>query len=106
MTFGHNIRYALRTLRRSPGFACAAVLSLAVGIGANAAIFSIVNGLLLHPAGIERPEEVVAPRVTYKKLNLDRIEMSATDFNDVRTSPEIFSRSAMCNVVGFNYEGG
>ena len=66
MNAGHNLRYALRTLRRSPGFACAAVLSLAVGIGANAAIFSIVNGLLLHPAGIERPEEVVAPRVTYK----------------------------------------
>jgi predicted permease len=106
MNAGHNLRYALRTLRRSPGFACAAVLSLAVGIGANAAIFSIVNGLLLHPAGIERPEEVVAPRVTYKKLNLDRIEMSATDFNDVRKSPEIFSKAAMGNIVGFNYAGG
>lgn len=106
MNAAHNLRYALRTLRRSPGFACAAVISLAVGIGANAAIFSIVNGLLLHPAGIERPEEVVAPRVTYKKLNLDRIAMSATDFDDVRKSPEIFSKAAMGNVAGFNYAGG
>jgi len=105
MNIGQNFRYALRTLRRSPGFACAAVLSLAVGIGANAAIFSIVNGLLLHPAGIERPEQVVAPRVTYKKLNLDRIEMSATDFHDVRRSAEIFSKAAMGNIGGFNYAG-
>jgi predicted permease len=106
MNVGHTIRYALRTLRRSPGFTCAAVLSLAVGIGANATIFSIVNGLLLHPAGIEKPEAVVAPRVTYKKLNLDRIEMSATDFADVRKSPEMFSKAAMANVAGFNYTGG
>jgi predicted permease len=106
MIFGHNMRYALRTLRRSPGFACAGVLSLTVGIGANAAIFSIVNGLLLHPAGIEKPEELVAPRITYKKLNLDRISMSATDFDDVRKSPEMFPKSAMGNVAGFNYTGG
>ncbi len=106
MNIGQNFRYALRTLRRSPGFACAAVLSLAVGIGANAAIFSIVNGLLLHPAGVERPEQVVAPRVTYKKLNLDRISMSATDFDDVRRSPETFSKAAMGNIAGFNYASG
>jgi predicted permease len=106
MNAGHNLRYALRTLRRSPGFACAAVISLAVGIGANAAIFSIVNGLLLHPSGIERPEEIVAPRVTYKKLNLDRIEMSATDFDDVRKSTQTFSKAAMGNIAGFNYTGG
>ncbi|HEY6991024.1 MAG TPA: ABC transporter permease, partial [Bryobacteraceae bacterium] len=106
MNIGQNFRYALRALRHSPGFACAAVLSLAVGIGANAAIFSIVNGLLLHPAGVERPEQVVAPRVTYKKLNLDRISMSATDFDDVRRSPETFSKTAMGEIAGFNYASG
>ena len=101
-----HIRYALRTLGRSPGFTCAAALSLALGIGANAAIFSIVNALFLHPAGVEKPEELVAPRVTYKKLNLDHIEMSATDFDDVRKSTEVFSKSAMSQVMGFNYSGG
>ena len=106
MQSGFSLRYAFRTLRRSPGFASAAILSLALGIAANAAIFSIINGLLLHPAGIERPEQVVAPRVSYKKLNLERIEMSATDFADVRKSGAVFSSAAMATTRGFNYTGG
>lgn len=106
MTFGYDLQHAFRTLRKSPGFASAAVLSLALGIGANAAIFSIVNGLFLHPAGIERPEEVVAPQVTYKKLNLIQIGMSATDFADVRASTKVFAKAAMEQIQGFNYTGG
>jgi predicted permease len=106
MNFGHDTRYAFRILLRSPGFASAAVLSLALGIGANAAIFSIVNGLFLHPAGIEKPEQVVAPRITYKKLNLDRVELSSPDFDDVRKSSQIFSEAAIADVSGFNYTGG
>ena len=106
MTIGHDLRHAFRTLRHSPGFTCTAVVSLALGIGSNAAIFSIVNSLYLHPAGIQRPEEVVAPRVTYKKLNLIRIPMSATDFADVRRSTEEFSKSAMAGGRGYNYTGG
>lgn len=101
-----NLRYALRALLRSPAFTCAAVLSLALGIGANTAIFSIVNGLFLHPAGIENPERLLAPRITYKKLGLDRVEMSAPDFEDVQKSIKIFSQAALGEVGGFNYTGG
>jgi predicted permease len=106
MNLGHDLQYAFRMLRKSPGFACAAILSLALGIGGNAAIFSIVNGLFLHPAGIERPDEVVAPQVSYQKLNLIKIGMSATDFADVRRSTAVFATAAMQETRGFNYTGG
>ncbi|HSU33606.1 MAG TPA: ABC transporter permease [Bryobacteraceae bacterium] len=101
-----NFAYAFRTLAKSPGFTAAVVLSLALGIGANAAIFSVVNGLLFHPAGLGHPEQLVAPRVSYQKLGLDKISMSATDFADIRDQRQIFSQAALQTLDGFNYTGG
>ena len=69
-----NLRHAFRTLLKSPGFTCAAVLSLALGIGVNAAIFSIVNGLFLHPPGILEPAKVVAPQIVELVLPMLRAE--------------------------------
>src|SRR3954469_22917519 len=56
----NEIRYAFRTLLRDRGFALMVVLSLAVGIGANTAIFSLVNGVLLRPPDFAHPEQLVA----------------------------------------------
>jgi predicted permease len=53
-----NLKYALRTLRRNPAFATSVVLTLALGIGANTAIFSVVNGVLLRPLPVPEPDEV------------------------------------------------
>jgi hypothetical protein len=58
-TLSHDLRYALRALRRSPGFASAAILSLAVGIGANTAIFSLIDAVILKTLPVSHPEELL-----------------------------------------------
>jgi len=100
-----DLRVAFRTLNRTPGFALVAVAALALGIGANTGIFSIVNALLLHPAGITEPGRIVAIRVRYNKLNLRNIGVSAPDLGDVRDSRELFEHAALWNEMDFNYTG-
>ena len=60
-----DVRYAVRTLRKSPAFSAVAVITLMLGIGANTAIFSVVNAIMLRPLPVERPEELISLAVVY-----------------------------------------
>jgi hypothetical protein len=77
---GQDLRYAFRWIRKNPGFAAIAILSLAIGIGANTAIFSLVNTVLLQPLAYQDPQRVFAVR---ELVFSTRGEGSVTPINPV-----------------------
>ncbi len=101
-----EFRYAFRGLTRSPGFAATLIGVLGLGIGANTAIFTVLNSILLHPAGIRQPERLVVPRIKYTRLHLDAIDLSPRDFDDLRQAGGIFSAATAISRSDFNYAGG
>src|SRR5947207_3594813 len=100
-----DVRFAFRTLLKSPVYALTAIAALALGIGANTAVFSVFNGLMLHPAGVAQSDRVVVAQVKYDKLNLKSIPLSAPDFADVREGKQVFSSAAAMTESDFNYSG-
>jgi predicted permease len=98
-----DFRHAIRALRRSPGFTLVAVLTLALGIGANTAIFSAINSLLMNPVGVVDAGRIVALRVNYDKLGVKSSSVSPTDFADMRDSKEIFAAAAAASGASFTY---
>jgi len=97
-----NIRYGLRQLRNSPTFTIVAVLTLALGVGANTAIFSVVEAVLLHPAGISQPERVVSLHARYTQLNMPSIGVSVPDFKDAQSLTGIVDAAALSVGNSFN----
>jgi len=85
-----DIRYAFRMLMKSPGFTIVAVLSLALGIGVNTAIFTVVNAILLRPMPVEAPEELVEI-YTYGDENFPQATSSYLDYVDLRDQTDVFS---------------
>ncbi len=100
-----DLRITCRTLLKSPAFSLTAVAALALGIGANTAIFSVVNEVLLNPAGVARPDRVAALRAKYDKLALRSIPVSVPDFEDVHKSTQLFEAAAMEESGNYNYTG-
>ena len=87
-TLLQDVRYALRTLSKSPGFTLVAVLALALGIGANTAIFSVVKAVLLSPLPYPDPERLVWVRETHREIPDE--PASAPNYNDWRTQANSF----------------
>jgi predicted permease len=79
-----DVRHALRGLRRSPGFAAVALLTLALGIGANTAIFTIVRGVILRPLGYSNPEQLMA-------LSTPGLELSQPEYLEIRETSQSFA---------------
>jgi hypothetical protein len=84
-----DLKYAARVLLKSPGFVLIAVLTLALGIGANTALFSVVNGVLLRPLPFPRPNELVV--VSEKSAIFDNFSISYPNFQDWQRSNSSFS---------------
>jgi putative ABC transport system permease protein len=90
-----DLRYALRALRKSPGFTLVAALTLAIGIGANSAIFSVVNAVLLRPLPYRAPEGLVTVNHYYPSLNGLEAGVSAAGFVDYRDRTRSFAGVAV-----------
>ena len=91
-TLVQDLRYALRQLFRSPGFAGTAILTLALGIGANTAIFSVVQGVVLSPLPYPEPERLVLMQES--RPNLPHLDISYPDFRDWQHTAHSFERMA------------
>ncbi|HET7752123.1 MAG TPA: ABC transporter permease [Terriglobales bacterium] len=89
-TCWQDFRYALRTLRKSPGFTLVAILTLALGIGANAALFSVVNTVLLRPLPFKDPSRLMMLYEGLPQVGSPKIPFSIPDFTLVRRGQKSF----------------
>ncbi len=90
-TLFEDLRYTFRILRRSPGFAIVAVLALALGIGANSAIFSVVNAVILKPLPYQHPEQLIQLWMRFTGIGIpnDQNWVSAPEFVDLQQNQSL-----------------
>ena len=99
----HDMRYALRMLLKKPGFTIVVVLTLALGIGANAAIFSVVKGVLLNPLPFPDPEQLVT--FHQSKPNFETGAIPYLNFVDLQRENQTFAAMAISRGAGFTLIG-
>src|SRR6185436_3756086 len=97
-----DLTFARRTLLRNPGFTIVAVLSLAIGIGANSAIFSVINGLLLRPLPFKDAERLVILWSRSPGLNVPQDWFSPGQYLDIRNQNQVFDDVAISIGGSFN----
>jgi putative ABC transport system permease protein len=100
-----DLRYGLRMLRKAPGFAAIAIITLALGIGANTAIFSVVNGVLLRPLPYEDPGRLVNVFNTAPSRDLDHFGGSPPDFRTLREHNRTLASLSALSHKNFNLTG-
>ncbi len=103
-TFWKDVTYAARVLLKSPGFTAVAVLAVALGVGANTAIFSVVNAVLLKPLNYEKPDQLVLINHNYPKIDL-KASVSAPGYAYYRDNAKSFSGVAAFSGWNVNLTG-
>ena len=86
-----DLRYAWRSLKNAPGFVAVAVLTLALGIGANSAVFSVVKGVLLTPPPFTQPERLVLLAPNFDAFGLKEVSNSIPEYRDLNTHTKAFT---------------
>jgi hypothetical protein len=105
-TLLQDVRYAFRTLLRSPGFTTVAVLTLALGIGANTAIFSVIDAVLLRALPYHEPDRLLDLSADSETRGIPSFPMSPGDFADTRAQAKTLSGMAAIAPATFNLTGG
>src|ERR1051325_1022239 len=105
-TLFKDLRYAIRMLIRKPGFTLVAVLTLALGIGANTAIFSVVNGVLLRPLPFQDPNRIATFWQSNPRGGVQREDVSPANFLDWRERSRSCTEMAAALPSGFSLTGG
>jgi predicted permease len=102
----HDLRYAIRMLGKNPGFTLVAVLTLALGIGANSALFSVIDAVLLRPLPFRDPGRLIAVRSVDVKDATQGGDISYPAFLDWRAQSHSFEAMSVANTNNFTYSGG
>jgi len=100
-----DVRYAARTLRKNPGFTAIVVITLALGIGVNTAIFSLVDGILLRPLPFEQPDRLVRLVQSQRQIGLESWNLSQATFTSLRDNNHSLQAVAAYSTSGANLTG-
>src|SRR5271156_2844251 len=97
-----NLRYSLRVLRKNPGFALAAVLTMMLGIGASVVMFAALNAVMLRPLPFRDPDRIVQIWETKRQLKSDRITVAFPNYENWRDENHAFD--GMAFITGATYK--
>lgn len=101
-----DLRFAIRMLLRQKMFSLAAIVALALGIGVNTAVFSVVNAVLLRPLPYQNSDRMVLLWGNFLKLNIEQMRAKAAEYVDYRDQTQSFEQVAAFNTADFNFTGG